>query len=82
MRRREFLALGLLPGARDIASELMDSPIDEVRTQAAAMLAEIKVQEGVEHMPMFESSAFVDPSSLLLPTTAGQALTPDCAEPE
>ncbi|OYT91507.1 MAG: hypothetical protein CFE43_12750 [Burkholderiales bacterium PBB3] len=78
---QEFLALGLLPGARDIATELMDSPHDHVREQARALLAEIKVQEGVEHMPLFESSAFVDPSSLLL-STAGQPLASSDADPE
>ena len=76
---QEFLALGLLPGARDIAVELMDSAHEDVREQARALLAEITVQEGVEHMPLFESSAFVDPSSLLL-SAADQPPTPDAAD--
>ena len=78
---QEFLALGLLPDAREIASELMDSPQDDLREQARALLAELEVQEGIEPMPMFESSAFVAPSSLP-PPTIGQPLSSDLSDPE
>ncbi|OYU44053.1 MAG: hypothetical protein CFE44_15035, partial [Burkholderiales bacterium PBB4] len=69
----EFLELGLLPGAREIAMELLDSPQAEVREKAAKLIVDIQVQEGVNNLPLFESSAFVDPSSLLL-STSGQLL--------
>ena len=78
---QEFLALGLFPDAREIASELMDSPQDDLREQARALLAELEVQEGLEPMPLFESSAFVAPNPLP-PPTMGQPLSSDFHEPE
>ena len=72
----EFLELGLLPGAREIAMELLESPQAHVREKAAKLIVDIQVQEGVNNLPLFESSAFVDPSSLLL-SSSDQMLISD-----
>ncbi|MBC7617383.1 MAG: hypothetical protein H7293_00060 [Candidatus Saccharibacteria bacterium] len=78
---QEFLALGLLPGAREIATDLLGSPREEMREQARALLADIEVQEGIEPMALFESSAFVAPNPLP-PPTMGQSLSSDLIDPE
>ena len=75
---QEFLDLGLLPGAREIAVELLESPQADVREKAHVLLSAIQEKEGADDMPLFETSAFVDPTTLSV-STAAQLLATDAS---